>query len=219
MVITKSRKQGYIWGVLLILFGTLGLVEVYTDLTAWAWVAILAAAGLGAFGVYLIDRSNWGFLIPTYVMWAIAILIALIESNILRGDFIAPFVLMVIALPFLVGYLRNREQWGLLIPAYVLLAVGMMVWLLERGVLGDLLIPAYIMFAIALPFFVVYGRNPQQWWPLIPGGIMTAIGLAFLIAETAIGYVGPVMLILAGVWILLRQLTHREPPADKPKSS
>ena len=218
MVITKSRKQGYIWGVLLILFGILGLVEVYTDLTAWAWVAILAAAGLGAFGVYLIDRSNWGLLIPTYVMWAIAGLVALIESNILRGDFIATFVLMTIALPFLVGYLRNREQWGLLIPAYVLLAVGVMVWLLERGVLGDLLIPAYVMFAIALPFFVVYGRNPQQWWALIPGGIMTAIGLAFLIAETAVGYVGPILLILAGVWILLRQFTHREPPADKRKS-
>ena len=201
----QSNKQGYIWGGLLILFGAMGLVEVYTDLTAWAWVAILAVAGLGIIGVYLTEPTEWGLLIPAYVMWSIAALVALIELNILRGDFIATFVLTIIALPFLVGYLRNRENWGLLIPAYVLLAVGVMVWLLARGILGDLLVPAYVMFAIALPFFVVYGLNPRQWWPLIPGGIMTVIGLAFLMAEAMVGYIVPIMLILAGVLILVRQ--------------
>jgi hypothetical protein len=48
------------------------LVEAYTDLTPWVWVAILAAAGLGVFGVYLTDRSQWDLLIPAYVMWAVA---------------------------------------------------------------------------------------------------------------------------------------------------
>jgi hypothetical protein len=215
---TESNKQGIVWGGFLILFGVLGLVEVYTDLTAWAWVAILAAAGLGIFGIYLTERSDWGLLIPAYVMEAIATLVALIELDALRDEFIATFVLTAIALPFLVGYWRNREQWGLLIPAYVLLAVGVMVGLLERGILNDLLVPAYVMFAIAIPFFVVYGRNPQQWWALIPGGIMAVIGLSFLIAEATIGYVVPIVLILAGIWILVRQNIHRESHADKPKS-
>ncbi|MCP5019870.1 MAG: hypothetical protein GY938_31985, partial [Ketobacter sp.] len=152
-----------------------------TDLTAWVWIAILAIAGLGIFGIYLANRSEWWLLIPTYVMWAVAALVALIQLNILRGEFIAPFVLTAVALPFLFAYLRNREQWGLLIPAYVLLAVGVMVFLIGRGVLNDLMIPAYIMFTIAIPFFIVFGRNSQHWWALIPGGIMTVIGLAFLI--------------------------------------
>ena len=214
---TKSNKHSLVWGSLLIFFGVVGLVEVYTDLTAWAWVAILAAAGLGIFGIYLTERSEWGLLIPAYVMGTIAALVALIELDVLRDDFIATFVLTVIALPFLVGFLRNREQWGLLIPAYVLLAVGVMVWLLERGVLTDLLVPAYVMFAIAIPFFVVYGRNPHQWWALIPGGIMAVIGLSFLIAEAMAGYAVPAVLILAGIWLLVRQFTHRETPADQPK--
>lgn len=214
---TESRKQGFVWGGLLILFGAVGLIEVYTDLTAWAWVAILAAAALGIFGVYLTERSDWGLLVPAYVMGAIAALVALIELDVLRDDFIATFVLTVIALPFLVGFLRNRKQWGLLIPAYVLLAVGVMVGLLERGLLNDLLVPAYVMFAIAVPFFVVYGRNPQQWWALIPGGIMAVIGLSFLIAEAMIGYAVPAVLILAGLWILIRQFTHQETLADQPK--
>ncbi|MCP4418751.1 MAG: hypothetical protein GY805_19205 [Chloroflexi bacterium] len=214
----QSKNQGIVWGGLLIFFGIVGLIEMVTDLTAWAWVAGLTVAGLGIFGIYRANRSEWGLLIPAYVMWAVAALVALIELNILRGELIPLFVLTAVALPFLFGYLRNREQWGLLIPAYVLLAVGVMVWLIERGILNDLLIPAYVMFAIAIPFFVVYGRNSQHWWALIPGGIMTVIGLSFLIAETMAGYVVPAVLILAGIWILARQFIHRESPSDQLKS-
>jgi hypothetical protein len=200
-----------IWGGLLILFGVMALIETYTDLTAWVWVAILAAAGLVVFGVYLTDRSQWGLLIPAYVLWAVAGLIALITLNILRDESVATYVLAAIALPFLVAFLRDRSRWGLLIPAYVLLAVGVMVGLLGVGVLSDLLIPAYVLLAIAIPFFVVYARDPKQWWPLIPGGVLAVVGLSFLIAEAAVQYVGPAVLVLVGVWILVRQFTREEP--------
>ena len=210
---SQARKQSLVWGGLLILFGVMALVETYTDLTAWVWVAVLAAAGLVMFGVYLTDRSQWGLLIPAYVLWAVAGLIALTTLNILRDESVATYVLAAIALPFLVAFLRDRSRWGLLIPAYVLLAVGVMIGLLGVGVLSDLLIPAYVMFAIAIPFFVVYARDPKQWWPLIPGGVMAVIGLAFLVAEAAVQYVGPAVLILVGVWILVRQFARREPTA------
>ena len=216
---SQTRKQSMVWGGLLILFGVMALVEVYTDLTAWTWVVILAAAGLGVFGVYLTDRSDWGLLIPAYVLWAIAGLVTLIELNILQDPFIATYVLTAIALPFLVVFLRNRDQWWALIPAYVLLAVGVMVGLLGLGVLTDLLVPAYVMLAIAIPFFVVYVHNTKQWWALIPGGIMAVIGLSFLIAEAAVQYVAPVALVIVGVWILVRQFTRKEPvgpEADQP---
>ena len=77
---SQTRKQALVWGSLLILFGVITLVETFTDLTAWTWVALLAAAGLGVFAVYLTDRSDRGLLIPAYVMWAIAGLIALITA-------------------------------------------------------------------------------------------------------------------------------------------
>jgi len=207
---SQTRKQALVWGGLLILFGVITLAETFTDLTAWTWVAVLAAAGLGVFAVYLTDRSDRGLLIPAYVLWAIAGLIALITLNVLRDESIATYVLAAIALPFLVVFLRDRSKWGALIPAYVLLAVGVMVGLIGAGVLSDLLIPAYVMFAIAIPFFVVYARNPRQWWPLIPAGIMAVIGLSFLIAEAAAQYVGPVVMILVGAWILVRMFTRGE---------
>lgn len=223
---SQARMQGVVWGGLLILFGVVGLVATFVDLTTWIWIIILAFAGLGAFTVYLMDRSAWWVLIPAYVLWAVALMVALITLNILQDDLVAMYVLAAIAFPFVVAFLRDRKQWGLLIPAYVLLAVGVMVVFLERGILSDLLVPAYVMFAIAIPFFVVYARDPKKWWPLIPGGIMAVIGISFLIAEASVEYVVPVVLILAGVWILVRQFTRAsdvpapvspgavEPPSD-----
>lgn len=216
---SRATRQALVWGGLLILLGAVLLVETFTDLSVWTWVAMLAVGGLGAFGVFLTDRSDWGVLIPTYVLWAIAGLIALITLNVLRDESIATYVLAAIALPFLVVFLRNRQQWWALIPAYVLLAIGVMVGLLGLGVLTDLLVPAYVMLAIAIPFFVAYVRNPKQWWALIPGGILAAIGLSFLIAEAAVQYVAPVALVIVGVWILVRQFAHKEPAspeADQP---
>jgi hypothetical protein len=189
----------------------MALVATLTDLSAWIWVIVLAVAGLFVFGVYLSDRCEPTLLIPAYVLWAVAGLVALTTLDVLWDEFIAFYVLAAIALPFLVVFLRDRAQWWALIPAYVLLAVGLMVALLESGVLSELLVPAYVMFAVAIPFLVVFALNPKAWWPLIPGGIMAVIGLAFLVAEAAVEYIGPVALVVVGIWILARQFMRKEP--------
>jgi hypothetical protein len=137
-------------------------------------------------------------------------MLGLTEWHILPDAFVATYVLTAIALPFLVVFLRNRSNWWALIPCYVLLAIGIMVALIELRVLNDLLIPAYVLLAIAIPFFVVYARDPKQWWPLIPGGILALIGISFLVATTAVQYVGAVVLIIAGVVILVLQLVRRK---------
>lgn len=252
-----SRKQSLVWGGLLIVFGVMGLLESMGELGPWVWVAVLALSGLGVLAVYLTDRSEWGFLITAYALWAVALLIVLAVLDILPGAFIAIYVLAAIALPFLVVYVRNRENWWALIPSYVLLAiavmigltewhilpdgfiatyvlvaialpffvvylrnrenswalipayvlcaVGIMVALIDVGALGDLMVPAYVMFAIAIPFFVVYIRNPREWWPLIPGGILAVTGSAFILSAGAARYLGAIALIVVGILILLRQ--------------
>jgi len=220
---SKSGKQSLVGGGLLILFGAMSLLEVYVDLGPWVWVAVLTLAGLSIYAVYAIDRVDKWMLIPSYALLAIALFLTLVTLNVLRDEVIAFYVLTAIALPFLFVFLRDRKQWWALIPAYVLFAVGLMVALIGFGILDDLLIPAYVMFAIAIPFFVVYARNSKNWWALIPGGIMTVIGLSFFIAGDAVQFIGPALLIIAGIWILARQFTRKEqaePPApaeDSPK--
>ena len=207
---SKSRNQGLVWGGLLILFGVLALIEVYYELGTWVWVAVLTVGGLGVYAIYATDREQKWMLIISYVMLAVAGLITLLELNILRDPFIATFVLLAIALPFLVAFLFNRANWGLLIPAYVLFAIGVMVPLIELGVLEDIMIAAYIMFAVAIPFFVVYLRNSANWWALIPAGILAFIGIVFLIAQAAAEYIVPIVLIAVGIFIVVRQFTKKE---------
>jgi hypothetical protein len=214
---SSGRKQGIVWGGLLILFGIMALIETYTDLGPWVWAIVLAVVGLLIFLFFLSDRSAYGLLLPAYVLWAIAGLIALSESNILGDPWIAFYVLTAIALPFLVVYLRDRSQWWALIPAYVLLAIGLMVTLLENGILSDLLVPAYVMFAIAIPFLVVFTLNRKLWWALIPGGVLAIIGIAFLIAEAAVQFILPAVFIVLGIVILVRVFTRKElPQAESP---
>ena len=208
-----SRRQSVVLGLVLILVGLLAAVDLNRELSPWVWVVALAVAGAVAFGVFLAAPSDWGLLISAYALEAVAGLIALVELSILKDEIIATYVLAAIALPFLVVFLRDRAQWWAVIPAYALVAVGGMVGLIGPGLIDELLIPAYIMFAIAIPFFVVYGLDNRNWWALIPGGIMAAIGAAFLLAEAQAELVVPAFLILVGVWMLMRTLVRRAPPA------
>ncbi len=206
---TKFNKWNLLVGILLILFGGLAFLDYLWAITTWGWAGLLFISGLVALAVMWPERSNWAYFIPSYVFWVVAALIALISLNVLRNETIATYVLFSIALPFLVGYLRNQSLWGLLIPAYTLVAVGVMVGLIGFGWLTHLLIPAYVMFAIALPFGVVYLRNPSNWWALIPGGIMVLIGISFLLATPAARFIVPLILVVIGGWIIVRQLTKR----------
>jgi hypothetical protein len=253
-----SRSQSLVWGGLLIVFGLMGLANSYLELSIWAWAGAFAVAGLGVLGVYFSnrserwtlipayvllavasllslielnilgdgfvatyvllaiaapflyiyfkDRTHWWALIPAYVMFIIAFMIPLVEFNILQDAFVATYVLGGIALPFLLVYARDRDNWWALIPAYVLLSVGIMVGLIDARVLSDLLVPAYIMFSIAIPFLFVYLRNPSEWWPLIPGGVMGLIGMAFLLSEKSTRIIAPILVIAGGVFIILRQI-------------
>jgi hypothetical protein len=175
---------------------------------------VLSAIALPFLIVYLKDRKRWWALIPAYVLLAIALMVGLIGIRLLRNEAIATYILWAIALPFLTVYLRDRKQWWALIPTYVLGTLGLMIGLIGIGLLRNFLIPAYIMYAIAIPFFVVYARDSKQWWALIPAGIMTALGTAFMIASAATSMLVPAILILAGIWLVASQLIGRKTKSE-----
>lgn len=205
---TRSRTSGFIWGGLLIIIGVLALLDTFIELSAWIWVGILTVGAVAIYGVYTVDRTDRWLLIVAYAMLAIAGLVTLLTLNALPDEYVATYVMFAIGLPFLIAFLQNRTRWGLLIPAYVLFVIGIFVPLTETGVLNDTVIVTFILFAIAIPFFVVYIRNTKNWWALIPGGILAIIGLAFLIAEGAVTYVFGAVFIIAGLLIVIRQLTR-----------
>lgn len=203
----------------MLIFGALMFVETFYELSEWIWVAVLIVSGLGVYGIYATARTEAWMLIVSYVLLAIGTMVALITLDILDDSFIAVYVLSAIAIPFVVGYFRTgRENWGLLIPAYVLFAIGGMLLFLESDILKDDTVPAYVLLVVALPFLIVFARDSKKWWALIVGGITALVGLSFLIAADLAEYVLPAALILAGGWILVRQITRRdvaETPQDR----
>ena len=211
---TQSKSAGLVLGGLLIIFGVLALLDTFIDLGAWVWVAVLTVGGLAVYVVYAVERTEKWMLIISYVMLAVAGLVALLTLGLLPDPFVATYVLLSIALPFLAAFLFNRTNWGLLIPAYVLLAIGVMVPLIDLGVLYDTLIATYVLIAIAIPFFVVYILNTRNWWALIPGGILAIIGLGFLIASASVEYLFAAGLIVAGILIVVRQFTKKDEPVQ-----
>ena len=223
---SKTAIRSGVLGGVLILIGALSLVSQLVELSPWVWVAFLALAGLGALVAYLADRSDGLILLAAYVLLAVAVLIALVPSEVLRGEAVALYVQLAIALPFLVVGLRHRSRRWALIPAYILLAVAGVIALGELGRFSDNLVTAYVLLAIGIPFLVVYAQDRRHWWPLIPGGILAVIGLSFLLAGGDFAYIAGAALLIAGAWILVRALRGRgasgagaQPRSDEPVSS
>jgi hypothetical protein len=214
---TRSRRQGLVWGGLLIVFGVLALLETVTDLSAWIWVAVLFIGGLLVYAIYAIDREEKWLLVISYAMLAVAGLVTLLTLEVLDDPYVATYVLFAIGLPFLIAFLRDRTRWGYLIPAYVLMVIGVFVPLEELGVLDDNLTVTYILIAVAIPFFVAFIRNTKNWWALIPAGILTVIGLGFLVAEASVEYIFAAAMIVGGILIVVRQFTRKEeaPPVEE----
>src|SRR5690554_4137034 len=142
------------------------------------WAAAFAVGGVAIYSYYMRNREHWWVLIPAYAAEVIAGIIFLGTLRFIPGEFVGAFIMFAIGLPFLYVYLRNREHWWALIPAYTMASIGVLI-LLGSWLRGEL-VAAYINYAIALPFLYVYLRNPEHWWARIPGGIMATIATAFL---------------------------------------
>ena len=127
--------------------------------------------------------------------------------GLMLGELVWAIIMAGVAATLLAVYTANREQRWVLIPAYVFGALAGLLALVTLNMGNRFtpdLIPIYVMFAIALPFLVVFIRNPRDWWALIPGGIMAAIGLGLVVNTFEL--VIPAALIVAGLFLLVRAL-------------
>jgi hypothetical protein len=124
-----------------------------------------------------------------------------------------------VGLGFLIAYAASRT-YGLLIPGAILtgLALGVAATSLGApdgaGVLG---------LGVGFLAIVLADRRwgtprPGWWWPLIPGGILSTIGVAELVGVRDLpAYAVPVALIVVGAVLLFRR-TGRGPRQDLPPS-
>jgi hypothetical protein len=124
---------------------------------------------------YLTDRvRNWWALIPGGIMLFMAFMMLVIDN--VNGDWVGALFLLFFGLSFLIVYLTDRTRTWALLVAYIFGVVSLAPMLSavgdKAGYFGSV-----IMFAIALPFFYVYFRRPENWWAIIPAGVLSTIGV------------------------------------------
>lgn len=145
---------------------------------------------------YLTDRAhNWWALIPGGVMLFLALVTLLVDT--VGGEWIGAMLLLLIGLVFLAVYLNNRTRTWALLVAYIFGVISIAPMLASGGD-DAAYFGSIFLLAIALPFFVVYLQSRENWWAIIPAGVMATLSI---IAGMAIagwindggsgGFVGP----------------------------
>jgi CBS-domain-containing membrane protein len=208
MRIWRSRT---LWGILLVVMGTLFLLESLQILAlGGAWAALFVAAGL-TFGVTFLERSeNWWAAIPGMTLLSIGTMIGVAAIFPKLGNLVGGGIILGgLALSFWLVYLRSRfQQWWAIIPGGILLSLALGITI--EPFLQDDVFAAIFMLGMALTFALVYllpTAGERMSWALYPAGALALVGLIILSVTTQLaGLVWPVLLIAAGAYVLLRSL-------------
>jgi hypothetical protein len=161
---------------------------------------------------YLTDRTrNWWALIPGGIMLFLAMVTLLVDN--VGGEWIGSLFLFLIGLSFFIVYLNNRSRTWALLVAYILGVLSIAPAMASGGGDTAAYFGSVFLLAIALPFFVIYFRSPENWWAIIPAGVMTTLsiiatlGIAGWIKDTQTGgysnaiLMGGIAVTFAIVWL------------------
>jgi hypothetical protein len=96
------------------------------------------------------------------------------------------YIFAGLSLVFFLGYFVNGfRQWGLLFPAFILAAIGLTIWMGDRGMDGSWM-GTPILLAVALPFYVGFAFT-HKWGLLIPAWVLTVLSVVTLTADLVNG--------------------------------
>lgn len=137
-------------------------------------------------------------------------------------DFTGAAVLGALSVFFVVMYATTRK-YGFVIPGMILGGLAVGVGLQEYGYdpSGGVVVLGLGAGFIAIYLINVLVQTPASWWPLVPGGILSVVGLTQVAEGTAaaetIARLWPVGLIVAGVIVLIA--TFVRPDASRRQTS
>ena len=113
---------------------------------------------------------------------------------------------------FFVSYLSDRKSYGLLMPGSILTVYGLLFffctffgwyWIRE-------LWPFYLI-GPGVGFILMYYFGRKETGLLVPGAVLTLLGVIFLLGTTDYGYLWPLVIIIAGVLLIVK--SRLKPPA------
>jgi hypothetical protein len=83
----------------------------------------------------------------------------------------------VVGMAFIIWFIADRERYWRAIAGFTLLGIGAVILLGWRNIsLGDW--PgAFVLFGVALGFWAVLLAHADNWWAVIPAGVLTVVGV------------------------------------------
>jgi hypothetical protein len=124
------------------------------------------------------NRKTLG-LLGGLVLIALGITYLLEYLNIISiGSWVWGGLIALGGLLFLSVYLGNREHWWAIIPGVILLGIAATVFVVglypaEMEIYGGTI----VLSSIGLAFLFLYLANRENWWALIPMGVMTPLAV------------------------------------------
>jgi hypothetical protein len=112
---------------------------------------------------------------------------------------------LLIGLGFLTAYGATRN-YGLLVPGCILAGLGTGIVVASAGGPGAAPVLGLGLGFLTIAFIdgLVRRRTGWLWWPLIPGGILTLVGLTSVPeTRTAFRIVVPAVLVVVGLWLII----------------
>ncbi|NLG52261.1 MAG: hypothetical protein GX552_19290 [Chloroflexi bacterium] len=127
----------------------------------------------------------WGILLI-----AVGLLVLLQNLGVLGGNLplLWAVIFAAVGVRFLYVFVKNRAIWWPLIPAFALFGLAGLL-------LMDALLPAeadawggaFFLGALALSFWAVYLVSRENWWAVIPGGVLLTLAFVAAIGDSLWG--------------------------------
>jgi len=208
----KRYETSMIAGLLLIGAGLLFLLTnfgVIGSAIATLWALIFVLCGGAFLRAYTIDRARWWALIPGCTFLGLGVLVGL--DQILAGGAGAwggALFLGAISLGFWLVYLTGPARWWAIIPGGTLLTLAAIAGLSDRSPGADL---GWLFFlGLALTFGFVYldpSAGRRRAWAIYPAAGLAAMAIVVMASlGTTLNIIGPIALILAGLYLAYRAL-------------
>lgn len=123
----------------------------------------------------------------------------------------AAFLGILSVLFFFTYFSSGIRAWGWLFPATILGALSAIVYLSSTAINGDFL-GAIFMAAVALPFWVAFFLDKNNWWAIIPAGVISTITLIILLSATRMDgdLIGGIFMLGLGLVFIVIYLLNRE---------
>lgn len=208
------ERKNTLVGVILILFGVSLYLKNFNISTSDAFVLFL-----GLFLLYLYQtKKQQPFLIFGGIFTVIGTLSILDDLRLFRNDLNFEVFLIIAGMIFVYFYFQRGIR-GFVYPGFILPALG--TYLIIESIFGKRQVePAfYILLGIAFYFIYFAAHWGGSRWPLIAGTLFVTLGIlmfairlgliAFSIWDYS-AYFLPVLLVLVGLGILLKNIKRNE---------